>query len=71
MLNVLEEAMSNVLRRKRSEKLGLELKLSVAIEAKETPMKGLGADISKLTAEISILEEAMMELRNEQHRKGP
>lgn len=62
MLNVLEEAVSNVLRRKRSEKLGLELKYSVGCHDKGGPVKGLGSEIAGLDKEIRALEAAMEEI---------
>lgn len=52
-------AIANVLKRKRAEKLDLEMKMQQFLRNKEPPTKGLGSDIQRLNQEIRALEEAI------------
>lgn len=52
-------AITNVLARKRSERLGLQTKYNEYVRKKEAPERGLGGEIARLNREIKALEEAI------------
>jgi hypothetical protein len=58
-LAILAEAIANVLRRKRAERLGLERQLADYSRKREAPPEGLGSEFDAVRREIRSLEAAL------------
>lgn len=60
------QAVANVLKRKRSEHLALSLKMSLFLEKREAPPKGMGAELEALAGQIRTLEDVINALATDE-----